>query len=45
MFSYEDANRMYEYVMDVLVRDYYSEEELRKAEVLLSKALKEVQGK
>lgn len=45
MFSYEDANRMYQYVMDVLVRDYYSEEELRKAEVLLIKALKEVRGK
>ena len=45
MFSYEDANRMYEYVMDVLVRDYYSEEELRKAEILLIKALKEVRGK
>lgn len=45
MFSYEEANRMYEYVMDVLVRDYYSEEELRKAEVLLIKALKEVRGK
>lgn len=45
MFSYEDANRLYEYVMDVLVRDYYSEEELRKAEALLIKALKEVRGK
>lgn len=45
MFTYTEANRLYERLMDVLVRDNYSEEELKEAEKLLQKALKEVQGK
>ena len=45
MFTYEDANRMYDRIMDVLVRDNYAEEDLKEAEKLLRKALKEVQGK
>lgn len=45
MFSYAEANKMYERIMDVLVRDNYTEEDLREAEKLLQKALKEVQGK
>lgn len=45
MFTYAEANKLYEKLMDVLVRDNYSEEDLREAEKLLQKALKEVQGK
>lgn len=45
MFTYGDANKLYERLMDVLVRDNYTEEDLREAEKLLQKALKEVQGK
>lgn len=45
MFTYAEANKMYERIMDVLVRDNYSEEELKETEKLLQKALKEVQGK
>lgn len=45
MFTYTDANKLYERLMDVLVRDNYSEEELKEAEKLLQRALKEVQGK
>lgn len=45
MFTYDDANRLYEKIMDVLVRDYYCEEDLKDAERLLKRALKEVQGK
>lgn len=45
MFTYAEANKMYERIMEVLVRDNYTEEDLREAEKLLQKALKEVQGK
>ena len=45
MFTYTDANRLYERIMDVLVRDNYNEEDLTEAEKLLEKALKEIQGK
>lgn len=45
MFTYEDANRMYDCIMNVLIRDNYTEEDLKEAEKLLQKALKEVQGK
>lgn len=45
MFTYAEANKMYERIMDVLVRDNYTEEDLKEAERLLQKALKEVQGK
>ena len=45
MFTYADTNKLYERLMDVLVRDNYSEEELKEAEKLLQRALKEVQGK
>ena len=45
MFTYAEANKMYERIIDVLVRDNYTEEDLREAEKLLQKALKEVQGK
>ena len=45
MFTYDDANRLYEKLMDVLVRDNYTEKDLKEAEKLLQKALKEVQGK
>lgn len=45
MFTYAEANKMYERIMNVLVRDNYSEEELKEAKKLLQKALKEVQGK
>lgn len=45
MFTYADANKLYERIMDVLIRDNYTEEDLREAEKLLQKALKEVQGK
>lgn len=45
MFTYADANRLYERIMDVLVRDNYTEQDLKEAEKLLQKALKEVQGK
>ena len=45
MFTYAEANRLYERIMDVLVRDNYTEHDLKEAEKLLQKALKEVQGK
>lgn len=45
MFTYADANRLYERIMEVLVRDNYTEQDLKEAEKLLQKALKEVQGK
>lgn len=45
MFTYNEANKLYERLMNVLVRDNYNEEELKEAEKLLQKALKEVQGK
>lgn len=45
MFTYAEANKMYDRIMDVLVKDNYTEEDLKEAEKLLQKALKEVQGK
>lgn len=45
MFTYAEANRLYERIMSVLIRDNYTEEQLKDAERLLQKALKEVQGK
>lgn len=45
MFTYDNANRLYERLMDVLVRDNYSERDKKEAENLLKKALKEVQEK
>lgn len=45
MFTYADANRLYENLMSVLINENYTEEQLKDAERLLQKALKEVQGK
>lgn len=45
MFSYEETNRLYARLMSVLIRDHYTEQELKEAERLLKKALKEIQGK
>lgn len=45
MFTFEEANRLYARLMSVLIHDNYTEEQLKEAEKLLQKALKEVQGK
>ena len=45
MFSYEETTRLHAKLMNILIYNHYTEKEVKEAEKLLKKALKEVQEK